>query len=79
MATHAQAYEGGSIWCNGCENLALIILFFSSGDSNVNVRLDQFRQMREYVDVNIEDGARVVFSGDMNIFTDKYVLLSPAS
>jgi hypothetical protein len=29
--------------------------------------------MREFADNNIEDGARVVYSGDMNIFTDKYL------
>lgn len=43
------------------------------GADKAVVRRKQFRQMRAYADANLEDGARVVFSGDLNIMTGPYV------
>lgn len=43
------------------------------GDSNIAIRRGQFRQMRAYADAHVENGARIVFGGDLNIFTGPYV------
>lgn len=39
---------------------------------NAELRQKQFRQMRQYIDENVEDGARLVIAGDMNIATGPY-------
>lgn len=38
----------------------------------IAIRQKQFKQMRSYIDSNVEDGARLVIAGDMNIFTGPY-------
>jgi len=38
----------------------------------IEIRQKQFKQMRQYIDNNVEDGARLVIAGDMNIFTGPY-------
>lgn len=43
------------------------------GNDNVAARRAQFKQMRTYADAHVENGARIVFSGDLNIFTGSYV------
>lgn len=39
---------------------------------NDGLRQKQFKQIRQYIDKNVEDGARLVIAGDMNIATGPY-------
>mmetsp|Transcript_20245 Transcript_20245/g.38853 ORF Transcript_20245/g.38853 Transcript_20245/m.38853 type:complete len:477 (-) Transcript_20245:124-1554(-) len=38
----------------------------------IEIRQKQFKQLRQYIDSHVEDGARLVIAGDMNIFTGPY-------
>lgn len=38
----------------------------------IQIRQKQYKQMRQYIDSNVEAGARLVIAGDMNIFTGPY-------
>mmetsp|Transcript_51446 Transcript_51446/g.102206 ORF Transcript_51446/g.102206 Transcript_51446/m.102206 type:complete len:481 (+) Transcript_51446:55-1497(+) len=38
----------------------------------IKIRQKQFKQMRQYIDNHVENGARLVIAGDMNIFTGPY-------
>lgn len=40
---------------------------------NAELRQKQYAQMRRYIDENVEDGARLVMAGDMNVATGPYV------